>query len=438
MNYLDSLVQRLPPQNLEAETAVLGEMLMENSIIPLAKELLPIDFFYREAHRKIFSVMLSTYERDSTVDLITLAEELKKKGMLEEIGGAVYLSDLLNCAIGASMLEKHAEIIREKAIRRALIQRAVEIVTLAYGDEADLGLLLARYQETLSELLKKSAVREANSKLAMTLVDLKDYFSFCRETPFEGLNRAIGGCFGGELIIIGGRPGMGKTALVLEFLKKTAVKEGRPVAYFGAETAKPVIYARLLSSICKIPYNDLKRGKVNEEQAKKLAAAHDIIDRAPIYTFVIKEKVSAISLMAQVKGLIGKIKEGLGLIAIENLQQIFWPDKKFKRKEEVDVILESLKSFGLEIKVPTLLSCQINREPDEREDKRPLPSDLKETGQVEEIADKILFPFRPNYYEKKLIEGLEKGELIIAKGGQPISLPFKFYGEFLSWEEYKE
>lgn len=426
---MDNSLQIIPPRNIEAEMSVLGAMLIEREAICKVKEILSADSFYREAHKKIFIAISDLHQSDKEVDLVILAEELTKRGQMEEIGGVSYIDEILNCTPTATNADYYARIVKKKAVLRKLIGAATEIIQMVYEEREDLDLILAKSQKLFSDVLAQADGENMLGKLEIGQGDLKSHFSH-RETPFEELNRLLGGFFGGELIVVGGRPGMGKTSFVLECLRHTAIKNQRPVIYFGSETTKQIIYSRLLSSICDVDIRDLRRGKIANGQ--KLTAAHKEIDSAPIYLLAIKDKISAVLLVSQVRTLMKKI-EDLGLVIVENIQQLIWPEKFKTRKEEVDVILEALKALAIETNAPIILSSQINREVDERENKRPLPSDLKETGRIEELADKILLIYRENYYAKSTANLPEQGEIIIAKGGPSEILPLKFYGAYLSW-----
>lgn len=438
MRETDPSLTKISPHNHEAEQVVLASMLMENKCIPEVQKTLHDKLFYAEAHRKIFSAIVEM-SKQGEVDLIVLSNELRRINQLESVGGSAYIASLVDNLPSAALAGQYAGIVKQKGLLRQVISASSEIMGLAYDDREPLEAILTKWQSLFSDLLKQSAEGESSQKLRLSLEYLKGYFSSCRETPYELLNRALGGLFGGEMIIVGARPGMGKTAFVHGLLRHTAIQENRPSLYFGAEMSREIIYARMLSAMCQIPYNHLKRGRINNEQVNTLLAAHQKIDAAPINEYIIKDKISAISLIAQIRRFADDSKEEVGLVIVENLQQITWPEKKFKtRKEEIDIILESLKPFGIEMKIPIVISCQINRDPEEREDKRPMLSDLKDTGQVEEIVEKVIFPFRPNYYEKKPVVGPEAAELIVAKGGPPITIPMKFFGEYLCWEEAAE
>jgi replicative DNA helicase len=435
--------EKVPPQNLEAEQAALGGILLDNRSLQVVQEIISAGSFYSEAHRIIFSAMVDTLKERGSVDFLVLNDELKRRNQIDKAGGSAYICSLVDNIASAVNIEYYAKIVKRKALLRQIISGCQEHQEMAYEDRESTDEVLASLQGWLDKILKQSAEGEASQKLSMSLEHLQNYFADCRETPFRALNRAISGFFGGQLIIVGARGGMGKTAFVHALLRYTAIQEERPAMYFGAEMSWEVIFTRLLSSMCRVPYNIIKnRRNINAEQAKLLFSAHKKIETARINGYVIKDKISAVSIMAQVKKYQEEIKDEIGFIVIENLDQIIWPEEKFRRderykKDEIDTILSSLRSFGLEMKIPIIISCQINRNAEDREDKRPELSDLKGTGNIEQIADIVLFPFRPEYYkrDKQLVAGPEPAELIIAKGGPPITMPMLFFGEYLCWEE---
>ncbi len=430
-------VNRLPPQNLEAEISVLGGMLLDNKAIPLVKETLFLERFYREAHRKIFNAILCVYEKDGIVDLVTLAEELTKREGLEEVGGVGYISSLIDSTPTAAAIKYHVKIVKEKAILRKIIQAAMQLQSAAYDAKEELKTILAMFQRFSAELIGESTDSEALGKLEAG--DLSRFLSL-RETPFPSLNNMLGGFFGGELIIVGGRPGMGKTSFVSDLLKYTAMSEDRPVIYFGAETSKERFYLRLLSSACDIPFKDLGKARVQEAQADRVLSAQKKIDAAPIYSLVVPKKINVVSLISEVRAKKEEIGE-LGFVCVENLQELTWPEVFHKRKDEADTILSALNNLAMDINTPVVLSCQISRKAEEKEDTRPTLADLKETGAIEEKAAKVLLLWRPNYYAKSEVQeknSPEPGELIIAKGGPPMILPMEFCGYIYSWRDKTE
>jgi len=437
----DSSSYKIPPHNLEAEQAVLGAILTDNGCFQKVKAILGENPFYSGAHQRIFSAIVSMIENRQVVDLITLADRLRQEKRIEEVGGTAYISSLVDNCLSSLMAEHYARIVKEKYLLRRAITGAYEISEAAYGGQEKPDGIMTMIQELLAGLSKQST-EESGRKLDLSLEALQDYFANCRETPFKSLNVALGGLFGGQLIIVGARGGMGKTALTHTLLRHTSFQENRPSMYFGAEMSREIIFARLLSPMSRVPYNTIRTKRANIEQAQALMAAHKRILEAQFSEYVIRNKISAVSIMELVRRFQDEIKTEIGLVAVENLDQIIWPTERFRkdgrfRKDETDMILSSLRSFGLEMKIPIIISVQINRDAEDRENRRPELSELKGTGNAEQIVDVVLFPFRPDYYGRSRFSAAssESAELIIAKGGPPMTIPMKFFGDFLSWEE---
>lgn len=433
----DPSLTKIPPQNQEAERAVLGAMLVDNSAILEAQRLLPADYFYFDAHRKIFAAMLDVFAAEKQVDLVSLGNALKQRGHIEVTGGLVYLSSLADSAPSALLLAHHAKILRQKAILRQLIGGSIELMELAYNDSLPLADTLSQAQNLVGELLKQSVAGEATQKLGMPLKQMLAYYTSCRSMPFESLNDdAFGGMFPGELIICGGWPGMGKSAMAHAIMRHLAIQEGWPVFYFAAEMTREKIYVRQLAGMCRLAENAIKKGRINLEQGEILMAAGEKINAALIGEHIIKDKINAIDLMGRARRFADEVKKEVGLVIVENLQQITWPGKK--DKDEIDTILSALRAFGIEMKMPIYLSSQIKRPEGDKGSERPTLDQLKGSGNIEELADKVLLLHRPHYRPKgESVDGPEDAEVIIAKGGSPKILPFKFFGSCLYWEEAK-
>jgi len=430
----------LPPQNLEAEESLLSAIMIDNSQLPAVREILEPDYFYRSGHQKIFLAILELADQKQPIDLVTLTNHLRERNQLEEIGGATYLSRLIDTAPMAVNVRHYAGIVHEKAMKRFLIQKSNELARKCYEDAMGLDQLLAEEREAFSEIMAKAGKGQKIQKLEMSADDLLNYFSSVRETPFSSLNNLIEGLMVGELTVIGGKSGMGKTALALEFLNYTAINQGRPVIYFGANMSKPRIYARLLAQRCKINLRAIMGSRVPGDKREILLQNHEQINAATIFDHIIKDKISLLELQTKVKKAQDKAKEELGLVIIENLQQLFWPGKSFKQSwDEASFVAEKLKEFCYEIGgIPTIVSSQLTRKKDGSDDNRPTPSEiLGKAG--EELPDVIIMPYRRNFYEKKEIkEGgrpERNAELLLVKGCPPVILPFTFWGEYLSWEE---
>jgi len=428
---------KLPPQNLEAEQSVIGSMLIDNQKIPEIRRILYCDDFYREAHVRIFNAITDLVDKGIQPDLVTLVNELKARNELDAVGGTSYIASLIDATPTAENFWHYAEIVQQKSLRRMAIQFSTDLITKAYEDGADLDVVAFNREATI-ELMKMAARAEKDVQKRLTPEHIFKHFADYRETSFKSLDSAIGAFFAGELIVVGGRTGMGKTALMLEFIKKTAIEENRLCAFFHAQMDEVTLRTRLLSSVSGVPYNDLRKGKIERgKQSRQVLRAQEQIDDAPISWFVTRGQLEANWIMAKTRGLLDK-KGDLGLVIIENLQQIFWEKiDKFKneRKREADMIVNAFRAAGIETKVPHLISSQLTKD-SEKENRRPQIGDLKETGRTGELADKVLMPYRPNYESKtcKLGEP-EQAELIVCKGGQPVILEMEFIGSILTWRE---
>ncbi len=433
----------LPPQSPEAEGSVIGRILQENKKFLTAWQILEAEDFYKPAHQKIFAAMIDLTNEETPIDLLTLTNQLKKKGELESVGGASYLVILHDGTPATENVAHHAKIIKGDAVKRVVLEKTNELARTAFTPGVRVDELVAKVIEMPSEIMKKAAKGSGANKLELSTEELFDYFSFSKETPFESLNRAIGGFMPYELTIVGGRTGMGKTALVLEFLSHTAIDEGSPVVYCGAQMVMPIIYRRLDAQRCKIPLNKIGGGRITEkDELEMMDRCHQQINDAPIHSIVIKQRIAVPALQIEIINAlekIDKLNQGPGLLIIENLQELFWPGKEFKHPlEQADFIIEKIKPFCYQIKIPVIISSQLNRKLEDREDKRPKTSDLFSKA-AEELSNKILLLYRPNAYEPKKIEEEGKperdAEIIVGKGGTPGNIPLTFWGEYLSWEE---
>lgn len=435
---------KILPHNLEAEQSVLGGMLIENSAILLAREILEPDDFYRDAHRKIFSCIADVYEKDVAVDLVTLTNELKVRDQLDAIGGASYIASLIDTTPTAENIKYYAAIVKEKAVLRKIIQAATELMTMAYGDGESPDAILATFQRFSSELIEKSGAGEKTEKLSVS--GILDSIGSLREIPYRRINDAITGFLSKELIAVAGRPNFGKTSFVSGILTHTAVVEKRPAIYFGTAFSRERFKLRLLSSVTRIPFNNLIRGKISTEQIPEVLAAQKILDASPIYYLIEPERLNVMLVMAETQRIKSKLGD-LGIIIIENLQELYFPigscsGKKnwISRKEELDVIAAALTGLTDKVEAPIIISCQINKAADEREGGIPTIGDIKDTGAVGEKVIKVFLLHRPVYYQN-LAKGVqeqtfpERAKVIIAKGGPAITIDLYFDGPTYSWRD---
>lgn len=416
---MDLLAQRLPPQNLEAETSVLGAVLLENDALNRVLEILREDDFYREAHRRIFSAILHLYEHSEPVDLITLSEVLKTRGELEDVGGIAYLNALVNGVPTAANIAYYAKIIKEKAILRKLINRATEIVSQSYSNAGDVDEFIDQAERTIFEI-SEDRVRpsfypikdliKAGFKTIERLYEKRQLITGV-PTGFQRLDELTSGLQPSDLIIIAGRPSMGKTAFALNIAQNAAVQASVPAAIFSLEMSKEQLALRMLCSEAKVDAHRLRGGFLGEADWPKLTRAAGSLSEAPLFIDD-TPGISALEMRAKARRL--KLEHKLGLVIVDYLQLMRGRASVDSREQEISDISRSLKALAKELAIPVIALSQLNRRVEERGDKRPQLSDLRESGAIEQDADVILFLYRDEVYNKTE-ENRGKAEIIIGK-----------------------
>jgi len=416
---MDLLAQRLPPQNLEAETSVLGAVLLENEALNRVLEILKEDDFYREAHRRIFSAILHLYEHSEPVDLITLSEVLKTRGDLDAVGGVEYLNSLVNGVPTAANISYYAKIIKEKAILRKLINRATEIVSQSYSNSGDVDEFIDQAERTIFEI-SEDRVRpsfypikdliKASFKTIERLYEKRQLITGV-PTGFQRLDELTSGLQPADLIIIAGRPSMGKTAFALNIAQHASVRATTPAAIFSLEMSKEQLALRMLCSEAKVDAHRLRGGFLSEADWPKLTRAAGSLSEAPLFIDD-TPGLSALEMRAKARRL--KIEHNLGLVIVDYLQLMRGRASADSREQEISDISRSLKALAKELSIPVIALSQLNRRVEERGDKRPQLSDLRESGAIEQDADVILFLYRDEVYNKSE-ENRGKAEIIIGK-----------------------
>ena len=413
-------LDRLPPQNLEAEQAVLGAVLLENEAIAAVIESLTPNDFYKEAHKKIFVAMLELYEKNEPIDLITLTNQLSKKEQLEEIGGASYLSSVVSLVPTSANARYHSKIVKEKAILRNLIVTATEIVASGYDTEQDVHELLDLAETKIFSISEK-AVRQTyvhiknvvkdTIELVDRLFDKKEHITGLA-TGFSDLDEATTGFHPGDLVVIGARPGMGKTAFCLNIVTHAAIEENVPIAVFTLEMTKEQIVLRMLCSEAEVDSKAVRSGYHSKEDYRKLVNAAGRLSEAPIY--IDDSFNSILDIRAKSRRL--KAEHGLGLIVVDYLQLMSGAGSHIAREQVISEISRSLKALAKDLSVPVIVISQLNRSCELRgEKKNPIIADLRESGAIEQDADTILFLYRDEYYKKQDSQAKGIAELDIAK-----------------------
>ncbi|HEX8550914.1 MAG TPA: replicative DNA helicase [Abditibacteriaceae bacterium] len=402
--------ERVTPQSLESEQSTLGAMLMERDAVARAVETLAETDFYRELHRRIYSAILSLFDRGEPVDLITATEELRRRGQLEEVGGTEYLSALIYACPSAANVEAYAKIVAEKSLLRQLATAADSIMGAAYGDVEDVNVLVDQSEKKIFEIGSKR-LGEGFSHIKPLLMNAYDQIErqFQNKgeatglaTGFRELDDITSGLQPTDLIIVAARPSMGKTALCLNIAHHVAMKERQPVAVFSLEMSKDQLVQRLICSEAQINSRDLRRGHLQDSDWHRVTNAVNNLYQAPIF---IDDQPSqtTFEMRAKARRLIAEHGK-LGLIVIDYLQLAHSSGKPENRVNEISEIARSFKSMARELKCPIIALSQLSRAVEQREDKRPMLSDLRESGSIEAEADVVAFIYRPSYYKNKVFK----------------------------------
>ena len=409
---MDISNHKVPPQNIEAEQCVLGGVLLENEAISKVLETLVPDDFYREPHRKICHSMIDLFEKNEPIDLITLTNALKGKNLLDEVGGGVYLSSLADSITTAANIEYYAKIVKEKAILRGLINTATEIVTRGYEDGGDVEDLLDQAEKNIfqiSESQIKPSFYEIKSLLKesfKTIEKLYESKEIVTGVPsgFEELDKLTSGFQPSDLVIIAGRPSMGKTAFSLNIAQYAAIEKKIPSALFSLEMSKEQLVLRMLCSEAKVDAHKLRGGFLGETDWPKLTRAAGILSEAPIFIDD-TPALSVLEMRAKARRLMAEHE--LGLVIVDYLQLMRGRGLSGRgrpssetREQEISDITRSLKALAKDLNIPVIALSQLNRKVEERTDKRPHLADLRESGAIEQDADLITFIYRDEIYNR--------------------------------------
>jgi len=416
---MNELIQRIPPHSIEAEQSVLGAMLLDKEAISTASEVLKGDDFYREVHKEIFEAIIDIYNENKPVDLITLTEKLKGRNTLEAVGGITYLTQLMNIVPTTHNIEYYVKIVEEKSLLRKLIKSSSDIMSKCYENPEDSGEIIDQAEKSIFDIsLSRSTRGFVPIKQILTSNFDKIEELYLKKgkitgipTGFVDLDNKLSGLQKSDFILIAARPSMGKSALMMNIVHHVAVRERIPVAVFSLEMSKEQLSQRLLCAEALIDAHRLRTGDITEDEWIKLARAMGVLADKPIFIDD-TPAITITEMRAKCRRL--KIEHGLGLVAIDYLQLMSGGSKYDSRQQEVSDISRSLKALARELDVPVIALSQLSRAPEMRSDHRPVLSDLRESGAIEQDADVVMLLYRDEYYnpdtDKKNI-----GEVIIAK-----------------------
>ncbi len=436
-----SIVERVPPQNLEAEMAVLGCMLIEEDAIALAIEHLSAADFYKEAHKTIYATIVVLYDARKAVDLITLVEKLKNDNVLEAVGGASYLAGLTNVVPTAANVAHYARIVKEKNILRLLISHATQIVTEAYETEDEVTDVLDRAERAIFEIAERRVGEAGFFPIKDLVKDSMEVIDRLHQnkkhvtgvaTGFTDFDMLTAGLQPSDLIIIAGRPSMGKSSFAINLLEHASVEEKIPVAFFSLEMAKEQLVQRLLCAQARVDAHKVRTGFLSTDDWRALADAAGRLSEAK---FFIDDTpgISVLELRAKARRL--KAQHDIKLFALDYLQLMRGSYGAENRQQEISEISRSLKALARELNVPIIGISQLSRAVESRTDHRPQLSDLRESGAIEQDADVVVLLIREEYYNPtEQNRGL--AEVIIAKqrNGAVGSVKLAFVREYTRFE----
>jgi len=413
-------IGKIPPNDIEAEQAVLGSMLTDKDAVVSAIEVLKPEDFYREDNKTIYTGILNLYNRAEPIDIITLKAELSSMGKFDSIGGLEYLAELPEKVPTTANVDRYIKIVEEKAILRNLIKTANEIINLGYDTTEDVEDIMDNAEKKIFDIMQsknqkgytpiKDVLVESFAKIE-ELYNQKQHITGV-PTGFADLDYRTAGLHGSDLVLVAARPAMGKSAFALNIATNVAVRAKVPVAIFSLEMSKEQMVNRILCSEAMVDSNKVRTGKLDENDWTKLAGALGPLSEAEIYIDD-TPGISVMEIRAKCRKL--KLEKNIGMVVIDYLQLIQASNKRLgSREQEISEISRSLKILAKEINVPVIALSQLSRAPEQRPDHRPMLSDLRESGAIEQDADIVMFLYRDDYYnedsEKKNI-----AEIIMAK-----------------------
>ncbi len=411
---------RIPPQSVEAEQSVIGSMLIDKEVIPVVMEVLKPEDFYRPDHKEIYDVIIELFDKAQPIDLITVSERLRLHGKLDLVGGLEYLTNIATDVPTTANVKHYAKIVEEKSLLRKLIKASSDIVDLGFNASEEVSFILDKAEQNIFDILQKRSSQgfvPIKDVLVDTFNKLEELYNNKGHitgipTGFVDLDFKTSGLHNSDLVLIAARPAMGKTAFALNLAQNAAVHSGIPVALFSLEMSKEQLVNRMLCSEAMVDSNKMKTGQLEDNDWQKVARALGPLSEAPIFIDD-TPGISITEIRAKCRRM--KLEHNLGLVVIDYLQLMQGSRSRSEnRQQEISEISRSLKILAKEINVPVICLSQLSRAAETRTDHRPILSDLRESGAIEQDADIVMFLYRDDYYnpdtEKKNI-----AEIILAK-----------------------
>ena len=438
------MLDRMPPQNIEAEQSVLGAVLIEQSSIAKISDLLNPEDFYREAHRLIYRAVLGLFERSEAIDFITVVDILRRENTLEQAGGIAYITSLANGVPTAANITFHAKIVQEKSLLRRLIAAATDIASMGYAESEEVDRVLDSAEQKILEVATRKSSQDFQpiKEIIFSTLDKIDEMHKSKggitgiSTGFANLDKLTGGFQRSDLILIAARPSMGKTAFVLNVAQHMATRDRKSVVIFSLEMPKEQLAMRMMCAEGMIDSQHLRTGAMSSDEWKNLVDAADRLSGSPMYIDD-TANVTAIELRNKARRI--SKEHGLDCIIIDYLQLMDGGahSRIDNRQQQISDISRSLKGLARELRVPVIALSQLSRGPESRTNRRPMLSDLRESGSLEQDADLVAFLYRDDYYnpesEKKNIT-----ELLIAKNrnGPTETVELYFHKNFTRFTDY--
>jgi replicative DNA helicase len=441
---LPSLTDKLPPQNLEAERACLGSMLLDKEAIEVAIDILTEEDFYSEQHRIIYKTLLELYGRSTPVDIVTLTDFLRGSGELDSAGGVAYVSSLLDETPTSANAEYYAKIVEQKSLLRKLIRASSNAISLCYDAEQDAYEVVDEAEKLIFDVTERKGVRgyfPISEVIKDSITAIEKLFHRGDNytgipSGFKELDDLTSGFQRSEFIVVAARPSVGKTAFALNIAQNVAIQQGLKVAVFSLEMSKEALMQRMLCSEARIDSQRLRKGLLRTEEWGPLTTAAGKLSEATIF---IDETPGISDMQLRAKARRIQSRHGLDLVIVDYLQLMSSIRKKEGRTQEISEISRSLKALARELSIPVIALSQLSRAVETRgRDKRPILSDLRESGAIEQDADVVIFLYRDELYNPQSDrEGL--AEIIIQKqrNGPTGTIELKFFKEFTRFENYE-